>query len=459
MPLALMGLLIGIPTAAGGAAPIQPNPYSQSAQLAYALANTSTQVTVESLSFAFNVTFTGPPCGTGCVILATTPVSTGSPTAFGGTVLSALTTITPITAPSNPGNIRLSCTGAGTVNYNYQSSIQFSQFCSVVSFQWAGIHFVVPEGKNVGYLIARQVTMRLVVPVRWNPVTSCTSVSSILYTPGSKQFYSSYVTQQWNVTAVTYAVGLPLGNWNLASATFFDANASTFYSSNFFAVSSRSFLAQWQNYPSSVTIGSLGANFTQRLSTYKIAICSIQGNAGTKNQTTPNGTVPPPPSTFPQAITLTLGPFGQVTPGNYSASATWTNNLSAPFAGEFILIATWITQVGQASVLVNGQPLTATQYALTNTSVFIYPGSVIVQNGTAAKFTVDFEVAPTYAFSSAVFLINGYPVTTSDLWGIAVLAAAGLIAVLRFTRYYNGPAQLPLATLSFGLAIWAALVL
>jgi hypothetical protein len=415
--------------------PVQPNPYSVASHQALGLANTTTQSTVASLTFAFNVTFAVTSCGANCWAVQTGSGIISSPTSWGATFLSASTTVSPIHAPpfGNP-QILLSCDGQ-QVPYQVVSSLTIQDPCLVLTFEWNAAHYDSEDSFAVSYLITHIVTVRYIAPVKWPAATPCTLLNVSLFIPGSKQWFSSYVTQAWNVTSVTYGVGLPQGNWNLAATTLYDTNSSQYYPSNFFSVTERSFLVQWTNYPSVTQPGTIGSHGDPINRALRIVTCLVTGSGGTSNQTVPNGTVPPSPPVFPSSITLTLGTFQLTSAGNYTASAQWTNNLTAPFSGEFVLTAAWVAQVGYASVFENGNLLPQSEFSVTNTSVVVYPSAVTILNGSAVQFTVDFAVAPTYTFTSALFYLNGAPLTTTDAYFLAVGAIVATLVVLRVSRY------------------------
>jgi hypothetical protein len=454
--LFLFALLV--PEALGGAYPVVPDPTSQQAQQALGTANTTRQSIVETISLSFNVTFPTASCGSSCVVIPNGVASMNNPTSFGASSLGGTTTITPLTPPTNPGAIEIVCDGAEQT-YVYRSSLSLPEPCYSIQFLWGGMDYSIEEGQTIQYLISHTTSIAIGIPAVWTSAGLCSVLNAQISSIGSKVFYVTYYTQKWNVTALTYAVGLPKGDWNLPATTFYDSNASTFYPSNFFVVSPRSFLAQWQNYPSLVVTGTQGKVGYNLARYYRLSICLSQGSAGTQNQTIPNGTAPSPPSQFPTAVTVDLGPFQQTSPGNYTTSGDWVNNLSGPFSGAYYLIADWVASVGYAKVYSNGQLLLPNQYAVTNTSIEVYPSVVTTVNGTAASFTVTFQVTAASPFTNAVFFLNGFAVTPPDLWMVGVLGLAALLVIVRLGGYKAISYDLVIGALGTGILIYGALTI
>ena len=140
----------------------------------------------------------------------------------------------------------------------------------------------------------------------------------------------------------------------------------------------------------------------------------------------PNGTFPSP-VLFPPLIVLPLSSY-QSSGGVYSATARWTDDLNASFAGEFALEATWLVDASNISLLVNGATSTPSYgFGIGDNILFIYPGSVHVAANASVVFVLTFSYTPpsplagqTYIGSNIFSLGQLY-----DMLAIAVVLLVG----------------------------------
>ncbi|MDE1822112.1 MAG: hypothetical protein KGI98_14830 [Euryarchaeota archaeon] len=447
--LCCSALWLLLPLASGGVTPIAANPYSVSAAQAYAVANSTQYSVVESLTFTFDLNVTGTYCfGHGCVTYSSAWGNiTNGMASLGATLLSSTTTLDSVLAPPSPvAGLTFRCDRTA---YPYPGTGSFTVAapCYLSEMNFTGTSAVSGGSANLTYSLTHSFTFRYVRPSAWLAGGSNAWQTITIASLGSSKFYAGFFTTTYDLAAVTFAVGLPKGSWNLGASTVFDQNNSSYVSGAF--VSPTSLLLQWADYPSgSATL----------IRSYTLALTTASGNAGTKNNTAPNGTYPPGSSSFPQSETLTVATFsGTTTPGVYLSTVQWTNHLGATFNGTFYLMASWMWEVNSSALSVNGAPLTSSQYALTNTSLVIFPGAVNVTNGTTVEFEWRFSVLATTTLSSAFFTWAGIAVTLPIAFLAVGFTASGVTAYLAYfwgSKRVTFRSALALALLvTFGTAV------
>lgn len=145
-------------------------------------------------------------------------------------------------------------------------------------------------------------------------------------------------------------------------------------------------------------------------------------------------------SPLSEVVVLNLGAYTTGANGLDSAAVSWTNTRGVTFTYEFALQAIWLNEATELNLTANGAKLTPTgEYGLGNSVLYVYPGSVVVKNGSTVAFAVTFVYNPPSPLSSTIVVVNGNALTAASIFLYIAVAVIGAVLFLTFGMRRTSP--------------------
>ncbi|MDE1821559.1 MAG: hypothetical protein KGI98_12030 [Euryarchaeota archaeon] len=467
----LILLVISGFASASGLYPVPPNPSNPQAIKAVAKMSSGSSAYVEA--FHFSQTFS--PQWKSPAYTLTTGFDNASGPAFGSTAATGYSYAFWINYSRTCGSgcppYTLYCNGVAMSNPVYGAAA-----CSILKVDYGSSKVVGIPTLNVTRIWSFYITES----ASWTSSSSGASLTSSVTVFSQGPWVSPWRNYtEWSVRSMSWAIPLPSGSYDTARTTAEFLNTTTFLTSTQFLVTSNYILLQWVLPPVASCVTCDPPTGSNEGWNYQFELVNTGqvtgGGSGLLVPPATNVTVPPGlPATQTPGLSVVLSFVSpqQTSPNNYSGSVAWTNPFDYAFSGPWQITSSWwcfqlVTRyivpntgitcnVTAISVQANGIPLPATDYSVTQGSLYIYPGAATVPNGSTVGFSFQFHYVSAVNPLGSLVVLNGISWNVGDFVFIGGLLVSGVIGSKELLN--RELRKSPRFSLALGLAMLSALV-
>jgi hypothetical protein len=458
--LFLLTLLLPL-AGANGVTPIPPNAASTPARQAIAATSPGESAYVESFLLSQKlVPQSVLACAGACRDLTTGFANVSVPTNYlgSGSIIEG--------AGNYWINVTSGCGGSCPAYSLTCNSVSFNPtagqspcYASAVNFNGAQVT-TVPQ-----YNVTRLVTYAIPEAASWIGSYSGASLTSSVtsFKPDVFTFGAPGKLLGYDVLAISWAVPMPSGTFVASKTTVEFLNTSTFLTGGSqFLLGSQWILIQWARLPvpSCVTcdVPYSHAEVQNYLFNLYYAIPPPTAGNGILPPPSVNSTIPPGiiPGQIPgfAPIVLVLSTPQQTSPNNWSEVLAWLNYNWYVSVSGFEVVSSWFVKASNVTLSINGVPLPKTSYTVSKTTLYVYPGTVSVVNGTYVALGVTFHYSPSFDPLAPVGVVDGLPVTPGGVIVALAVVATILLGYREITDpefRKSGKASAALGSLMMGL--------